>query len=464
MSVQPIKIDDLPIGRFHIKIAGLTFGAHFTDGYILGLIGIAFTLLSPQMHLDALWQGLIGASALIGLFLGSLFFGWIADKTGRQKIFLVSFVLITVASVMQFYAQTPLQLFLCRVLIGIGLGGDFSVGHAMLAEFAPKKNRGVLLGSFSVIWTFGYVAATFVGTAMLSLGDDAWRWMLASSAIPAALILVARIGTPESPRWLVNQGRIAEARAIVKKHLGDNVELDETQSTETRSGYAVLLSPEYRKRTAFNCLFFVCIVMPYFAIYTFLPSILSKMGLAEGFGTELMLNMLLILGALIGIWCTVKFSRRGFLINAFIVLAVALLILAVLPNNAVFFMILAFGVFTLVLSAVSNLVGVFPAESFPTEVRASGIGLATAVSRLGSAISTFLLPVSVAGIGLSPTMGILAAILTLGAIISWAWAPETKSLTLSQACKVQGTVQVTAPIPVQGSPSTAVNVAVPLGS
>jgi hypothetical protein len=165
MSVQPVKIDDLPIGRFHLKIAGLTFGAHFTDGYILGLIGIAFTLLSPQMQLDAFWQGLIGASALIGLFLGSLFFGWISDKVGRQKIFLVSFVLITIASVMQFYAETAMGLILCRVLIGIGLGGDFSVGHAMLAEFAPKKHRGVLLGSFSVIWTFGYVAATFVGTA-----------------------------------------------------------------------------------------------------------------------------------------------------------------------------------------------------------------------------------------------------------------------------------------------------------
>jgi len=331
-------------------------------------------------------------------------------------------------------------LFLCRVLIGIGLGGDFSVGHAMLAEFSPRKHRGVLLGSFSVVWTVGYVAATFVGTAMLSLGDDAWRWMLASSAIPAGLILIARIGTPESPRWLVNQGRIAEARAIVKKHLGEHVVLDEEPSRQTRSGYGVLFSREYRKRTAFNCLFFVCIVMPYFAIYTFLPSILQKMGLAEGFGTELMLNLLLIIGALIGIWCTVKFSRRGFLINSFIILAAALLLLAVLPGSMAWLMVLTFGVFTLVLSAVSNLVGVFPAESFPTEVRASGIGLATAVSRLGSAVSTFLLPVSVAGIGLSPTMGILAAILVLGAIISWAWAPETKALTLSQACKAEPAV------------------------
>lgn len=210
MSTQPVNIDDLPIGRFHLKIAGLTFGAHLADGYILGMIGIALTLISPQMQLDAFWQGLVGASALIGLFLGSLFFGWISDTLGRQKIFLVSFVLITIASAMQFYVETALALVLCRVLIGIGLGGDYSVGHALLAEFSPKKYRGVLLGAFSVIWTFGYVAATIVGTTMLSLGDDAWRWMLASSAIPAGLILIARIGTPESPRWLVNRGRIAE--------------------------------------------------------------------------------------------------------------------------------------------------------------------------------------------------------------------------------------------------------------
>lgn len=435
MTGQTIKIDDLPIGRFHIKIAGLTFGAHFTDGYILGLIGIAFTLINPQMQLSPFWQGLIGASALLGLFLGSLFFGWISDRLGRQKIFLISFVLITLASVMQFFVETATQLFLCRVLIGIGLGGDFSVGHAMLAEFSPRKHRGVLLGSFSVIWTFGYVAATFVGTALLPLGDDAWRWMLASSAIPAAMILIARIGTPESPRWLMHQGRAEEARAIVRKHLGANVVLDDEIARPNHSGFAALFSREYRKRTAFNCLFFICIVMPYFAIYTFLPAILQKMGLAEGFGTEMMLNALLIVGALLGIWCTIKFSRRGFLINSFLILAAALFLLVLMPSSMAWAMVALFGLFTLVLSAVSNLVGVYPAESFPTEVRASGIGLATAASRLGSAISTFLLPVSVAGIGLNPTMAILAGILLFGALVSMAWAPETKSLSLAEACR-----------------------------
>jgi putative MFS transporter len=113
-----------------------------------------------------------------------------------------------------------------------------------------------------------------------------------------------------------------------------------------------------------------------------------------------------------------------------------LFVLAVLPGNQHVLLIALFALFTLVLSAVSNLVGVFPAESFPTEVRSSGIGFATSISRLGSAMSTFLLPTFMRDYGVNTTMLILTAILLVGTIVSAMWAPETKSLTLAQAAKV----------------------------
>ncbi|MFJ7684287.1 MFS transporter [Peribacillus butanolivorans] len=430
---KTIKLDDAPLNKFHIKIAGLTFGAHFTDGYILGIVGFALSMLTPQMNLSPFWVGLIGSSALIGLFLGSLILGWVSDYIGRQKIFVLSFILITVASILQFFADSPLELALYRILIGIGLGGDYAVGHTMLAEFAPRKHRGVLLGSFSVIWTFGYVAANLIGIFAIDSAPDAWRWMLASSAIPAVIILLLRMGTPESPRWLINKGRIEEARAIVQKHIGSNIVLDDETPSQTNSSFTTLFTKEFRTRTAFNCIFFVCLVIPYFAIYTFLPNILDAIGLHEGYGTDFLLNGLLIVGALLGIWFTVKFSRRGFLINSFIVLIVTLALLSFLPTSATTLMIISFAIFTLIMSAVSNLVGVFPAESFPTEIRSSGVGLATAISRLGSAIGTFLLPIGIANIGIQYTMLCLTAVLIIGIIVSIAWAPETKSLTLSEA-------------------------------
>jgi putative MFS transporter len=274
---------------------------------MLGIIRIALTFITPQMKLGPFWLGLLGSSALLGLFLGSLIFGRVSDYVGRQKIFVLSFVIITIGSLLQFFVQSPSQLFLLRILIGIGIGGDYSVGHVMLAEFSPRKHRGVLLGSFSVIWTFGYVLSTFVGMWMQSFGPDAWRWMLASSTIPAAIILFARIGTPESPRWLINKGRIEEAREIVRKYVGKNIVLADENPSKEVSNFSVLFNKELRKRTAFNCLFFVCLVMPYFAIYTFLPSILEIMGLKAGFGTDLLLNILLIIGAVLGIWFTVIF-------------------------------------------------------------------------------------------------------------------------------------------------------------
>lgn len=428
-----IKLDDAPLNKFHIKMAGLTFGAHFTDGYILGIIGFALTLMTPQMGLTPLWVGLIGSSALIGLFLGSLVLGWVSDYVGRQKIFVFSFIIITVASILQFFAESPTELVLYRILIGIGLGGDYSVGHTMLAEFSPRKHRGVLLGSFSVIWTFGYVAANLIGIFAIETSPDAWKWMLASSAIPAVIILILRMGTPESPRWLISKGRIDEAREIVKKYVGPNIVLDDESPVQSKGGFSTLFSKEIRKRTAFNCIFFVCLVIPYFAIYTFLPNILDAIGMSEGFGTDLLLNGLLIVGAVLGIWFTVKYSRRGFLISSFIVLIITLALLSILPSGATILMILSFAIFTLIMSAVSNLVGVFPAESFPTEIRSSGVGLATAASRLGSAIGTFLLPIGIASIGIQYTMLCLTAVLVIGAIVSIAWAPETKSLTLSEA-------------------------------
>ncbi|CAB3656507.1 Inner membrane metabolite transport protein YgcS [Paraburkholderia sediminicola] len=430
-----ISLDDVPLNAFHVKIAGLTFGAHFTEGYALGTIGYALASLNRQMPLDAFWMGMIGSSALMGIFVGSLMFGWLSDRLGRQKIFLLSFLIITAAAFAQFYVTSPFELCLLRVLIGFGMGGDFAVGHAILAEFSPRKHRGTLLGSFSVVWTIGYVVANVLGMHYADASPDAWRWLLASAGIPALIVLLLRMGTPESPRWLYGKGRIAEAKAIVLRHFGPNVTLDagEDGHAQTRGGFMRLFKQDLIRRTFFNCAFFVCLVIPYFAIYTFLPTILKVIHLNDGSGADFLLNGFLVLGALIGIWLTIKLSRRVFLIGSFAVTCLSLIALSLLPESATLAMIVAFAIFTLTMSAFSNLVGVFPPECFPTEVRACGVGLAIACSRLGSAVGTFLLPLGIVHLGFHMTMMVLAAVLLIGMAVSIAWAPETKHLTLNEA-------------------------------
>lgn len=435
MNTSPVRMDDLPLNGFHCRIAALTFGAHLTDGYVLGVVGYAMIQLTPAMQLTPFMEGMIGGSALVGLFLGSLILGWVSDYIGRQKIFTFSFMLITIASFLQFFATTPEQLIGLRILIGIGLGGDYSVGHTLLAEFAPRRHRGILLGAFSVVWTIGYVLASLVGHHFIQETPDAWRWLLASASLPALCITFLRWGTPESPRWLMRQGRITEAYTIVHRYFGTHVLLGDEVAAPTSRHIKTLFSTHYWRRTAFNSVFFVCLVIPWFVIYTWLPTIAQTIGLENALTASLMLNALLIVGALLGLLLTHLLAHRQFLLGSFMLLAATLVVMACLPAGSSLTLLL-FVLFSTTISAVSNLVGVLPAESFPTDIRSLGVGFATAMSRLGAAISTSLLPWTLAQWGMQVTLLLLAGILVIGFVVTWLWAPETKALPLVAAGSV----------------------------
>lgn len=399
--------------------------------------GYAIIQLTPAMQLTPFMAGMIGGSALLGLFLGSLVLGWISDHIGRQKIFTFSFLLITLASFLQFFATKPEHLIGLRILIGIGLGGDYSVGHTLLAEFSPRRHRGILLGAFSVVWTVGYVLASIAGHHFISENPEAWRWLLASAALPALLITLLRWGTPESPRWLLRQGRFAEAHAIVHRYFGPHVLLGDEVVTATHKHIKTLFSSRYWRRTAFNSVFFVCLVIPWFVIYTWLPTIAQTIGLEDALTASLMLNALLIVGALLGLVLTHLLAHRKFLLGSFLLLAATLVVMACLPAGSSLTLLL-FVLFSTTISAVSNLVGILPAESFPTDIRSLGVGFATAMSRLGAAVSTGLLPWVLAQWGMQVTLLLLATVLLVGFVVTWLWAPETKALPLVAAGNVGG--------------------------
>ncbi|MGB3697277.1 MAG: MFS transporter [Gordonia sp. (in: high G+C Gram-positive bacteria)] len=389
------------------------------------------------MGLGAVWQGVLGASMLAGIFVGSVVLGWMGDRFGRRRVYLLDFVLIAVASVAQFFVDGPVMLLVLRLLIGFGVGADYALGPTLVAEFVPRRFRGGMLATLTVMWTAGYVVAFFIGSYMVNKSDDSWRWLLASGAIPAVVVLLLRIGTPESPRWLISKGRLDEARAIATKFLNGHLDVDRIAAEQPQepARYRDFFGKRYRRRTIFGMLFFNCQVIPYFAIYTFLPLLMVMIGLDDQeYLGGVVLNIFLLVGGIAGLWFVARMSRRRLLVGSFWIMAVALAVVALgaggpLPLSVV---LIAFIVFTFVMSAASNLEQVYPPELFPTELRGSGVGLLNGASRIGSAIGTFLLPLSLSAFGLTASLLGLTAVLIIGALTSMRMAPETAHLSLEE--------------------------------
>ncbi|PYE15690.1 MFS transporter [Paraburkholderia silvatlantica] len=431
MSKQ-VLLEDLPLRPFHVGVAFSGTGGQFSDGFVLGIIGIAVSMAAGPLHLDALWMGLLGAASLAGLFFGSMFAGPIADKYGRRTIFAFDMLLFAAVSAAQYFVTSPGQLLVLRLVLGLILGADYVVSKSLVTEYSPRRYRGRLLSVLAAAWAAGYVGAYLAGFSMRDVGPDAWRIMLAASGLPALLILPFRLMVPESPMWLMKRGRGEEALAIIQRKFGNEVTLaPQAPMLQQRQGaWSELFSPQWRKNTLVGCVFYTCQVIPYFALGTFAPKVLEALRVKDKFVGGLVYNILLLAGAVIGLLLIDRISRRTFLVGTFYLAAIGLAVLAYASFGPVGTM-LAFGTFACILSAAANLEFVYPPELFPTHLRASGVGLAVASSRFGSAISTFLLPIAVQHVGIHTALGACVAVLLFGGVFCHVMAPETGKENLS---------------------------------
>ncbi|WP_410651334.1 MFS transporter [Amycolatopsis sp. cmx-4-54] len=429
------SLENARLNSFHVKLAAFSSGGPFLDGYILSIIGIALVQIEPKFGMSTLWTGLIGASALVGVFIGGAVFGAVTDRIGRKLMYTIDLIAIIVCSVLQFFVTNEVELFVLRLLIGIAVGADYPIATSLVAEFAPKAWRARLVGGLNAMWFVGATVAAFVGYALLQL-DDGWKWMLLSSAVPAVLIVIARTSIPESPRWLMSKGRGDEALAILRSTVDENATLDDLPDEERPSTLSAVIRTGYLRRVVFISVFWTATVVTLFAIYSFGPQILALFSLDSGDQANLgygLINVFFLVGNIVALLLVDRMGRRPILIGGFVLSAAGLLYLAIKPDSALWMIALAFAFYAIFNGGPSILEWIYPNELFPTEIRATAVGLCTGISRIGAAIGTFATPWSLAELGLSTTMYIATAIALAGALVSWFMAPETKNQSLHEA-------------------------------
>jgi MFS transporter, putative metabolite transport protein len=433
-------LDDAELSPFHKRLALYSSGGPFLDGYILSIVGVALVQITPRLGLGGTAEGLVGAAALIGIFLGAFVGGWLTDRFGRQLLFTIDLIAIIVFSVAQFFVDGAFLLIVLRLFVGMAVGADYPIATSLLAEFSPRKWRGPLLGAFVCMWFVGAAVAYIVGDILLSF-HDGWRWMLASAALPALVIVLLRLGTPESPRWLLKQGRTEEANEVLHKVFGPGATVDDLpEEVHENLDVGALIRSGYGKRMAFITLFWTCSIVPLFAVYAFGPKILGALGLTGNLGNygSAFITVMFCLGCVGSLFLVDRVGRRPLIIHSFVWAGLALLLLGIFPGAAASIVLVLFAGYALLIGGTQILQWIYPNELFPTEVRGSAVGLASSLSRIGAAIGTYLVPKALDHLGIGTTM-IVAAIITLvGAVVSLAWAPETRGMTLAESSALGG--------------------------
>ncbi|MEM3907988.1 MAG: MFS transporter [Candidatus Micrarchaeaceae archaeon] len=422
---------------FNYKMLLLTGGGIFVDGYNIVIISVGLAGIESLFGLkhDLFLVGLIATSVIIGNLVGSLFSGYFVDRLGRRLIFIIDLILFVLFAIISGLVTNAYELLLARFLVGLGIGLDYPIATSYLSEFTPVNPRGKYLVMNITFFNIAGVVAVVVGYLLLPIGATvAWRYMLMSAAIPALIVVVARMRTPESPRWLLEHGKKKEAIESIERVT------EMPMSAETKklimdsnvkppvSGYYRELLTKFTKNAIFIGLFYFFFAIAFVNASIYGPSILASFGEAGMIGSSLYW-ILFVVGDIICILTIDTFGRRNSTLTGWAGMLITIVILALAPASLKILSLWAFVLFAMFQGiGPGSLHMVYSPELFPTRIRATAEGWKQGIGRLGGVITGLLFP----SLSHGDQMLVIVVACIGGLALSILLAPETKKKTLEE--------------------------------
>lgn len=428
------------------KAAALTAVGGILFGYDTGVIGGVLPNISDDFTLDTPFsQGTVVAVLLVGAAVGALVAGRVADSLGRRKAIIATSVVFVVGLLLSIVAPAFWVLLLSRFLIGVGVGSASFVVPVYIGEIAPPERRGALVSLNQLSVTIGILVSQLVAYFLAGSGD--WRISVGLALLPAVVLGLGMIREPESPAWLVRQGREDEARTVLAT-LRDSdeeitAEIDDirgTASEEEKGAKSSLLAAKLRPALVLGVT--LAVVQQITGVNTviyFAPTVLENAGLGSSAAllALIVVGLTNVLATVVAIRVIDRVGRRPLLIWGMsgMTLGLAGLATAFLfdisgAGAVLTTVVLAFYVGSFAIS-LGPVVWLLISEIFPLAVR----GRASSVATMANWVANFVVAVSylsiISAIGETATFGIYAVITVLSLVYVVKAVPETKGRSLS---------------------------------
>ena len=374
-----------------------------------------------------------GTFFFIGMLIGAFVFGRLADRIGRRPVLMMAVVIDAFAGVASAFAPEFAWLLVLRFITGIGVGGTLPVDYTMMAEFLPSDRRGrwlVLLESF---WAVGTIFLAILALVAVSWGDDAWRVIFFVTGLPALIGVVLRFYIPESPMFLNRNGKSEEARKVlqrVAKVNGTTAEIPALQpEKQERKSILALFNGDLRRRSLSLFLAWALISIAYYGVFVYLPVKLSSEGFAFMRGQVFLVVLALVQlpGFALSAYGVERWGRKPTLIGFLLLSAVGCMFYSL--GSSPFVVIGSTLLMSFSLLGTWGALYAFTPEVYPTDLRASGMGMAGAVARFGGLFAPAIIaPIMATHFTLA--LAVLSAMLVGGALSIWVVDVESRNRAL----------------------------------
>lgn len=407
MSISQ-RLENLPVSRFHYILLMTAGIGWMFDSLDTGIISFVLPVLMKSWQLTTEQVGNIGSIGLVGMAIGAILAGSIADRIGRKRVFAMTLVMYSIATGLCGLSWNYSSLLIFRFFVGFGLGGQLPVAVTLVSEFSPVKHRGKFLVLLESFWAFGWLFAALI--SYLIIPRYGWPIAFFMGALPALYVFFLWSKIPESPRYLESKGRVNEAEAIceriARQALGSGMSKDyvhnlgaqddfrhkkeETESVQQVKGearFAELFSSKLIRRTIFLWILWFGIVFSYYGIFTWLPSLLALKGysLTKSFSYVIVMTLAQIPGYFSAAYLVDRIGRKPTM--TIYVLGTAICAYFFGQGTSAGTILTVGSLMSFFNLGAWGIIYTYTPELYPTHARATGSGWAAGFGRIGGILA-----------------------------------------------------------------------------